>query len=138
MSELDLLNLAHASSDSIASAFGQVITITFAMVVGIFYFLNEAKFGLKILSYAVYSIGMFLYFGMMIGHGNAITAIVTAMEAIPPAKLSVPTAMFLAFRDNWVTTVISILLNAGFWVLWLSVGYLLFFWRKSDHVKAAS
>jgi ABC-type Na+ efflux pump permease subunit len=138
MSELDLLNLAHASSDSIASEFGQIISITFAMVVGIFYFLNEAKLGLKIMSYAVYSIGMFLFLGMMIGHSNALVAVITALEAIPPAKLSVPGAMFLAFRHNWVTMVVDILINAGFWVLWLSVGYLLFFWRKSDHVKTAS
>jgi hypothetical protein len=81
---------------------------------------------------------MFLYFGMMVGHGNSIAGIVTALQAIPSARLSPPAAVFLAFRDNWVTTVVNILLNAGFWVLWLSVGYLLFFWRKADHVKAAS
>ena len=138
MSELDLLNLANASSDSIASEFGQIISITFAMVVGVFYFLNEAKIGLRIMSFAVYSIGMFLFFGMMIGHSNTLLAVITALEAIPPAKLSLPAATFVAFRHNWVTTVGNVLINAGFWVLWLSVGYLLFFWRKSDHVKATS
>ena len=136
MSELDLLNLAHASSDSITSEFAQIITITFAMVVGIFYFLNEAKIGLKIMSYVVYSIGMFLYFGMMVGHSNSIAGIITALNAIPAAKRSVPTAVLLAFRDTWVTVAINALLNIGFWVLWLSIGYLLFFWRKADHMKA--
>ncbi len=137
MSELDLLNLARASSDSVSSEFGQIITITFAMVVGIFYFLNEAKIGLKVLSYVVYSIGMFLYFGMMIGHSNSLLAVVNALNAIPAANRSLPTAMFLAFRDNWITLVINILINVGFWVLWLSVGYLLVFWRKADHIRAS-
>ena len=31
-------------------------------------------------------------------------------------------------------TASSILITGGFWVLWLSVGYLLFFWRKADHM----
>jgi hypothetical protein len=137
MSELDLLNLARASSDSVSAEFGQIITITFAMVVGIFYFLNEAKIGLKILAYVVYSIGMFLYFGMMVGHSNSLLAVVTALSAIPEAKRSLPTATVLAFRDNWITVAINVLINAGFWVLWLSVGYLLFFWRKADHIKAS-
>jgi hypothetical protein len=43
MSETDLLTLAHAYNDTITNAFGEIITITFAMIIGIYYFLNEAK-----------------------------------------------------------------------------------------------
>ena len=42
MSETDLLTLAHAYNETITGAFGQIITITFAMVIGIYYFLNQA------------------------------------------------------------------------------------------------
>ena len=37
MSELDLLNLARSCGQNISSEFAQVITITFAMVVAIYY-----------------------------------------------------------------------------------------------------
>jgi hypothetical protein len=40
MSELDLLNLARSCGQSVRDSFAQIITITFAMVVAIYYFLH--------------------------------------------------------------------------------------------------
>ena len=42
MSELDLLNLGRSITANEVSWFAQVITINFAMAVGIYYFLNRA------------------------------------------------------------------------------------------------
>jgi len=134
MSELDLLNLAHAEGDDIMSAFGQIVTITFAMVIGIYYFLNEAKIGLKLFSYLIYSIGMFLYFGVMVSHSNIVVGINEVLRALPQDHVSPPTAHYLAVYDSWVHTLESALITGGFWVLWLSIAYLLFVWRKSDHL----
>ena len=134
MTELDLLNLAHAEGDDIMSAFGQIVTITFAMVIGIYYFLNEAKIGLKLFSYLIYTVGMFLYFGQMITHSNVLVGVIEALQALPQDHVSRPTAHYLAVNDSWVRTLESGLITGGFWVLWLSIAYLLFVWRKSDHV----
>jgi hypothetical protein len=134
MSELDLLNLARAAGDDVMTAFGQVITITFAMVIGIYYFLNEAKIGLKLFSYLIYSIGMFLYFGSMVAHSNIVAGVNEALRALPQDRLARPTAYFLAVRDSWVGHLESALITGGFWVLWLSIAYLLFVWKKSDHM----
>jgi hypothetical protein len=132
MTEADLLNLAHAYNQDIPSAFGQIVTITFAMIVGIYYFLNQAKLGLKIFAYLVYSIGMFLYFGAMLESSNIVTGVAESLSALhAPSR---PTDYFLAVRDSWVHTVESWLITVGFWILWLSVAYLLFFWRKADHM----
>jgi hypothetical protein len=51
MSALELLNLARACTGNITSYFSQVITITFAMVVAIYYFLNQAKLGMKVFAF---------------------------------------------------------------------------------------
>jgi hypothetical protein len=134
MTELDLLNLAHAAGDDVMSAFGQVVTITFAMVIGIYYFLNEAKIGLKLFSYLIYSIGMFLYFGVMISHSNIVVGVNEALHALPRGHLSRPAVYYLAVNDSWVHTWESALITGGFWVLWLSIAYLLFVWKKSDHM----
>ncbi len=48
MSQLDILNLARSSGQTISSDFAQVITITFAMVVAIYYFLHQAGIRMKI------------------------------------------------------------------------------------------
>jgi hypothetical protein len=134
MTEADLLEISHNMSIDITSAFSQVIAITFAMVVGIFYFLNQAKLGLKIFAYAIYTVGMFLYFSLMIVATNVGLGVFESLQAIPQDHLSRPAAHLLAVRDSWIGNVESALITGGFWVLWLGVGYLLFFWRKADHM----
>jgi hypothetical protein len=135
MTELDLLNLAQSAGDDIITDFGEVITITFAMVIGIYYFLNEAKIGLKLFSYLIYSIGMFLYFGEMLVHSNVIYGVREALLALPQDHLSRPTAHYLAVTSNWIGQAESALITGGFWVLWLSIAYLLFFWHKAEHER---
>ena len=134
MSEMDLLTLAHAYNESVTGAFGQVITITFAMVIGIYYFLNAAKIGLRIFAYIVYSIGMFIYFGLMVVSSNVLIGIHEALKALPDAHVSRPTAHLLSVNDSWVGSVEAALITGGFWILWFGVAWLLFVWRKADHI----
>lgn len=134
MTEAELLEISHNMSADITSAFGQIVTITFAMIVGIYYFLNQAKLGLKIFAFAIYTVGMFLYFSLMIVASNVGLGVVESLQAIPQDQLSRPAAHLMAVRDSWVGTTESALITGGFWVLWLGVGYLLFFWRKADHM----
>jgi hypothetical protein len=134
MTEADLLNLAHTYNQDVPTAFGQIITITFAMVVGIYYFLNQAKLGLKVFAYIAYSMGMFLYLGFMLGSSNVVHGVYTALTALPADRTSLATGYALAIANSWLTPVENVLINGGFWVLWLGVGYLLFFWRKADHM----
>src|SRR5580698_9722683 len=124
MTEADLLNLAHTYNQDVPTAFGQIITITFAMVVGVYYFLNQAKLGLKIFAFIAYSIGMFMYFSFMLGSSYIARGITSDLRALQHA--SVATGTYLAIGDSWLTVVESIFVNVGFWVLWLGVGYLLF------------
>jgi hypothetical protein len=134
MSETDLLTLAHAYNETITGAFGQIITITFAMVIGIYYFLNQAKIGLRIFAYIVYSIGMFLYFGLMLSSTNILVGVHEALQALPPDHISRPTAYLLAVNNSWVGLVESLLITGGFWILWLGTGWLLFAWKKAHHI----
>jgi hypothetical protein len=136
MTEADLLNLAHTYNQDVPSTFGQIITITFAMVVGIYYFLNQAKLGLKIFAFIAYSIGMFMYFSFMLGSSYIGHSIISALRALP--HQSIVTGTYLGVTDSWLTTVESVFINTGFWALWLGVAYLLFFWRKSDHVPSGT
>jgi hypothetical protein len=134
MSESELLTLAHAYNDTITNAFGQVITITFAMVIGIYYFLNQAKIGLRIFAYLVYSIGMFLYFGLMLVSSNVLFGIREALKALPDTHVSRPTAHLLSVNDSWVGTTEAALITGGFWILWFGVAWLLFVWKKAAHI----
>ena len=130
MSELDLLNLARSCGQTISSDFAQVITITFAMVVAIYYFLHQAGIRMKVFAFTIYTVGMLAYLGMMLLESNVGTGAIEALRAIPAAEQARPTQYFLAVKASRVGITAHILLNLVYWVLWLGTGYLLFFWKK--------
>lgn len=130
MTELDLLNLARACGQSISSDLAQIITITFAMVVAIYYFLHQAGIRMKIFAFTLYTCGMFTYLGMMLMESQVAIGALQSLRAIPEASQSPATQYYLGVHGSWVGTISSALLNLVFWVLWLGIGYLVFFWRK--------
>jgi hypothetical protein len=132
LSELDLLNLARSCGQTISGDFAQVITITFAMVVAIYYFLHQAGIRMKIFAFAIYTCGMLAYLGMMLLESGVIIGALQALREIPRAAQSLPTQSYLGMRMSWVGTTATVLLNLVYWVLWLGTGYLLFFWRKPE------
>lgn len=130
MSEIDLLNLGRSCAETISGDFAQVITITFAMVVAIYYFLYQAGSGMKIFAFTIYTFGMLAYLGMMLMESNVLVGTISALEKIPEAARSAPTTNYLAVRKSGLGRASSLLLNLVFWILWLGTGYLLFFWRR--------
>ena len=58
MGELDLFNLARAITAVEIGYFTQMITINFAMIVAIYYFLNQANLVMKIMAFIAYLVGM--------------------------------------------------------------------------------
>ncbi len=132
MSELDLLNLARSCGQTVSSDFAQVITITFAMIVAIYYFLHQAGIRMKLFAFAVYTCGMLSYLGMMLLESGVSFGAQKALGTIPQPTQALPTQYYLGMRSSWVGTTSTILFNAVYWILWLGTGYLLFFWRKPE------
>lgn len=130
MSEHELLDLARSCGQTINGDFAQVITITFAMVVAIYYFLHQAGVRMKIFAFVIYTCGMFAYLGMMLIDSGVLLGAVEGLKAIPPGTLSAATQSYLAIRGSWVGTASSLFLNLVFWVVWVGIAYLLFFWKK--------
>lgn len=135
MTDVELLSLARSASENVTSDFSQVITINFAMVVAIYYFLNEAKLGIRIFAFIVYLIGMLMYLGVMLVESITYGAAIDALRELPAGAQSIPVQRYIAVHDSWLFVVTSALKNLSLWVLALGVAYLLFFWRKADHVR---
>src|SRR5471032_327529 len=134
MSELDLLNLARSCGQTISSDFAQVITITFAMVVAIYYFLHQAGIRMKVFAFAIYTCGMLAYLGMMLLESAVALGAQRALRAIPQAAQALATQYYLGVRAGPVGTILTVLLNLVYWILWLGTGYLLFFGRKPAEI----
>jgi hypothetical protein len=134
MSQLEILNLARSCRQTINSDFAQVITITFAMVVAIYYFLHQAGIRMKIFAFTIYTCGMLAYLGMMVLESAVATGAQKALRAIPDGTHEFPIQYYLGVNSSWVGIASTVLFNLVYWVLWLGTGYLLFFWKKPPHL----
>jgi len=132
MSELDLLTLARGATANEVSWFAQVITINFAMIVGIYYFLNQAKLPLRLFTFIAYMIGMLVFLGEMLIETSLKFRALQILRSTP--HLSPMAQQYVGVNDSWLGTATSIVFNAAFWILSIGVFYLLFFWNKSAHV----
>jgi len=128
MNELDLLNLARSSTANEIGLFTQVITINFAMVVGLYYFLHRARTAIKIFAFGVYLIGMLLFLGEMLQETSLKAMALISMRAL--AHPSAVTQEYIGLSSSWLANATSLLFNFAFWILVIGVGYLTFFWDK--------
>lgn len=128
MSEHDLLDMAHQASQAIEVNLAQVLTITFAMVVAIYYFLHRAGWRMRAFAFVLYVLGMLVYLGSMLAESMLRLGALKTLDAMP--KKSDATAYYLSVTHSWVQTVTAIALNGAYWILMIGVTFLLFFWKK--------
>ena len=133
MSELDLLNLARSTTEHEVAWFAQMITINFAMVVAIYYFLHSANLTLKGFTFFAYTVGMLVLLGEMLVEANVKEGVIESMRGLPTEHLSRPTVRYLAVYDSWVSLLTRITFNLSVWLLLFGVFYLLFLWKRHSN-----
>jgi hypothetical protein len=133
MTELDLLNFARATVQNEISLFTQVITITFAMIVGIYYFLSQARLMLRLFAFLAYMLGAFLFLGQMLLEANMRVSAMAELQKLPHPSPIVQ--RYVELYGGWLSMTTSVLFNTAFWLLFLGIFYFLFFWKKTapDH-----
>jgi hypothetical protein len=136
MSELDLLNLARSTTEHEVTWFAQMLTINFAMIVAIYYFLNTGKMTLKLFTFFAYTVGMIVLLGQMLVEANVKVGATEALRALPAAQLSRPSVRYLSVSNSWLALATSVTFNLSVWLLWFGVLYLLFLserhWKARD------
>jgi hypothetical protein len=138
MGEAELIGIIRDSNVQYASLFGQIITINFAMIVAIYYFLHGAPLKLKLAAFAFYAIGMLSLIGMMLTEANLKYRAIVALEALPRDHLSSFSTGYLAFRTSWLAVASAAFMNISIWVLFAVIAYLLFWWRDHRRIEAGS
>jgi hypothetical protein len=130
MNPLDLLALIRSCDQQIASLFAEMITINFAMIVAIYYFLARAQLGLKLAAFVFYAVGMLAIFGMMLREANIKQLALTQIAQMTPSARGAIVEGYYELSRSWVFQDTAFFINGAHWLLWLSVIYLLFFWRR--------
>lgn len=128
MSEADLLNLGRSITANEVSWFAQVITITLAMIVGIYYFLARAGLAMRIFAFIAYLIGMLFYLGEILVESNVKRVVLQQLKALP--HLSPVAQAYIGVNESWLGHLTANLFNGAFWILAIGIFYLLFFWNR--------
>jgi hypothetical protein len=129
MGETELLGMIRDVNAQYAVLFGQIITINFAMIVAIYYFLHRSALLFRIAAFGFYAIGMFALIGLMLVQSNYKYQVLLALRELPAAKRSPVTDSLLAVNQSWLAQTTSFFLNTSLWVLFAIIAYLLFWWR---------
>ena len=115
MSESELLSIGRAATEHLVTWFGQMLTITFAMIVAIYYFLKDARLSLKLFTFIAYSFGMTVLLGVMLVESNIKSGATQALQQMPKEQLSGPTLYYLELSQSWMSTVVSLTFNLSVW-----------------------
>jgi hypothetical protein len=133
MSELDLLNLARSATANEVGMFTQVITINFAMVVAVYYFLHQARLAIRIFAFVAYLVGMLLYLSQMLIETSFKIVVLTSLKALEHP--SAATREYVGLYGSWLGNTTALFFNGAFWILAIGVFYLLFFWKKEPATR---
>lgn len=135
MSEVEIIEVIRSCNEQITTFYGQVISITFAMILAIYYFLNRAPVAMKLLSFIVYLTGMLMYVGLMLEESNVKRVALSALANLDhPSEVA---SGVVALHHSWLFTTTAVFLNAGLWLLILATCLLLFVWRRPEPSRSA-
>jgi hypothetical protein len=129
MGETELIGIIRDVNAQYAVLFGQIITINFAMIVAIYYFLHRSALLFRIAAFGFYAIGMLALVGLMLEQANFKAQALKALAALPPGRHSPVSDTIVALHHEWLFRATGFFLNASLWVLFAAIAFLLFWWR---------
>lgn len=136
MGETELIGIIRDANAQYAVLFGQIMTLNFAMIVAIYYFLHRAHILFRGAAFGFYAIGMLALNGLMLQQANYKLEALTALASLPAGHRSQMGDYVLALNQSWLKQVTSFFLSVGIWILFVGIAYLLFWWRGDPELRS--
>ena len=138
MSEFEIVELLQYAAEQITGIIGQIITINFAMIVAIFYFLHRSGLAFKLSAFILYSLGMLMYSLLAIRQSVVILGAQELLQA-DGSEIEVGPILsaMIEFGGTVPAVLLNITLNVAILALWIGVFCLTFFWKMSDATEDA-
>lgn len=131
MTEAEILTLLQSYHDAQAALIGQVVSLHFALVVAVFYFLHRSGLRMKLAIFVLYTLGNLLFLGLIYNITVKVVAARAELEAMREAGVHL-TRVGLSVLDSTgapFVNVASLAANIAFVALWIGAVYFLFFWK---------
>ncbi len=109
-------------------ALGLIVTLNFAMYAAIYYFLNGARFALKLMAFVLYTLGFITFAGLLHLHTDILVGMRRDMAAIyeQMEHQSFTAQAWVMQQHELATMIIDAAVIGGSVLLWLGGLYLLF------------
>jgi hypothetical protein len=129
MQATDLFGVIMQVSALYATLFGMVISINFAMILAIWYFLHRARLAFRIAAFGFYLVGMLMLVGMLLQQANVKGRALEALQALPPEARAGFIDAYLVNQEGWLFHLVAVFQNLSLWLLVAAVAWLLFAWK---------
>lgn len=131
MTEAEILQLLENYTEQQTQLIIQVVSLHFALVVAVFYFLHRSGWIMKLAIFALYTLGNSLFLGLIYNLSIKVVAAREDLRAIEAggATLSAISHTVLENLTPYVN-VVSAIANISFVALWIGAVYFLFFWKR--------
>ncbi len=132
MTEYEILTLLSEIRSNQTTLLAQIVSLHFAMIVAIFYFLHHSGLRMKLAVFVFYSLGYALHLGLIYETSVQVFAARADLLNLLQSEQGLSSIGQTAFREsdaaftNWV----AIVGNISFLALWAGVVYFLFFWKR--------
>lgn len=133
MSEAEILSLLENYGEQQTQLIVQLVSLHFALVVAIFYFLHRSGIAMKSAVFLLYTLGNALFLGLI--YNLSLKVVASRQDLISLQQNGVElSAVSRSVLDNLqpFTNVTSIIANVSFVALWAGAVYFLFFWKKRE------
>lgn len=133
MSEAEILSLLENYTEQQMQLIIQVVSLHFALVIAVFYFLHRSGLVMKFAVFALYTIGNLLFLGLIYNLSIKVVAARHDLLALQERGVEL-SAISLTVLDNLrpFINVASLMANIAFVALWIGAVYFLFFWKKRE------
>lgn len=133
MSEAEILMLLDKYTEQQTQLIIQVVSLHFALMVAVFYFLHRSGLVMKLAVFVLYTLGNSLFLGLIYQLSLRSVAAREDLIALQQggAELSAISQVVLNSLQPY-TNVVSIIANVSFVALWIGAIYFLFFWKKRE------
>ena len=138
MGDTELIGIIRDANAQYAVLFGQIMTLNFAMIVAIYYFLHRAPLMFRGAAFCFYAIGMLALNGLMLQQSNYKLEALGALASLPGGHRSRIGESVLDLNQSWLAHATSFFLTVSIWILFGGVAYLLFWWRGDPERRPKS
>lgn len=133
MSEYEILSLLENYTEQQMQLIVQVVSLHFALMVAVFYFLHRSGLIMKLAVFGLYTLGYSLFLGLIYNLSIEVVAAQQDLVALRQGGDDLSAISQAALNDlRPFVNVASVIGNTAFLALWAGAIYFLFFWKKRE------